>query len=60
MYANLEMCILPPLNSTFKMPNQHPMKQSWLRGIEKKVMVMSARNPDQDKKTKNHVHDQES
>lgn len=26
MYANLEMCILPPLNSTFKIPNQHPMK----------------------------------
>ncbi len=32
MYANLEMCILPPLNSTFKMPDEHPMKQSWLRG----------------------------
>ncbi len=53
MYANLEMCILPPLNSTFKIPNQHPMKQSWLRGIEKKVMVMSAMNHDQDMNANN-------
>jgi hypothetical protein len=71
MYANLEMCILPPLNSIFKMPNQHPMNREegdgdecyepWPRQEDQESCPWSrgASNHDQDMNANNHVHDQE-